>query len=774
MRYIGIITLLVLCLTLLLLTGCMTNTVTPEIASGNLENEDTEELVIEDTGETKTVYPQKWATGDGTVGDPWANDCIETALTNAPTGGTIFLKAGYYILSDVVTITKKINIIGEGMGKTIITTANANGFFIDEVDYVSIKNLTIDGDAQTDGQLWLSCISIANSDYVSLEDIEVKNAGYYGIDFFQNNHSLFQNIHAHDNYIHGLHPVEEPATEEPVEEPATEEPVEEPATEEPVEEPATEEPGTVEVDTTKPVITGSRAPLPNSFGWNNTDVTVSFSCADTGAVQSSIAINTVAGKTVTTEGKNQSVTNTGVCTDAAGNTADPVTVSNIHIDKTLPEVTITLPGTGEYVLNQSITATWSATDALSGVVAPVSGSVSIDTSSVGTKTFTLPAGTAMDKAGNSSLEVTKSYSVIADTEEPVIVDSEDPEMVYPQKWATGDGTAKNPWANNCLNSALTNVPVGGTIFLKAGYYTLSTLLNINKTVNIIGEGRNKTIIVTSMTNTNGIYTETDYVTLKGFTIDGNSLNDNYSLINIQNSDYIVLEDIEAMNAGYYGINIYQVNHSLFQNIYAHDNYRHGLHPGSDTAGRNKYNTYRDIYAWNNGADGIDARGISVDATEETNDVYDNIHCWDNGENGINISFQSGAILSNSTASGNGRNGMNFHTLNNFSVNSCSSTLNGERGIYLINSKNVNFTNVIVKNSVNNGIALLNSSDIVFTSCQSYDDRVTLIQRYGIELKEGCSEITVLNCKLTPNKVGDIDNSYSVASVVITEKMLAKF
>jgi hypothetical protein len=184
------------------------------------------------------------------------------------------------------------------------------------------------------------------------------------------------------------------------------------------------------VDTTKPVITGSRAPLPNSFGWNNTDVTVSFSCADTGAVQSGIATNTVAGKTLTTEGKNQSVTNTGTCIDVAGNTADPATVSNINIDKTPPVVTITLPGTGEYVLNQSITATWSATDALSGVDSPVSGSVSIDTSSVGTKgtkTFTLPAGTAKDKAGNSSLKVTKSYSVIADTEESGTAN--------PQKWS---------------------------------------------------------------------------------------------------------------------------------------------------------------------------------------------------------------------------------------------------------------------------------------------------------------------------------------------------
>src|SRR5665648_1034420 len=158
-----------------------------------------------------------------------------------------------------------------------------------------------------------------------------------------------------------------------------------------------EDPETVEVDITKPVITGSRDPLPNSFGWNNTDVTVSFSCVDTNPVKFAFKINTVAGKTLTKEGKNQSATNTGVLIDAAGNTAHPLTVSNINIDKTPPKVTITLPGTGEYVLNQSILATWSAADALSGVDSSVSGSVSIDTSSVGTKTFTLPAGTAKAK-----------------------------------------------------------------------------------------------------------------------------------------------------------------------------------------------------------------------------------------------------------------------------------------------------------------------------------------------------------------------------------------
>jgi hypothetical protein len=538
----------------------------------------------------------------------------------------------------------------------------------------------------------------------------------------------------------------------------------------PVEEPATVEPATGEVDTTKPVITGSRAPLPNSFGWNNTDVTVSFSCADTGAVKSGIAINTVAGKTLTTEGKDQSVTNTGVCTDAAGNTADPVTVSNIHIDKTPPVVTITLPGTGEYVLNQSITASWSATDALSGVVSPASGSVSIDTTSLETKTFTLPAGTVTDKAGNSSLEVTISYSVIADTEEPA---TEEPGTVYPQKWATGTGTVGDPWTNSCIESAYTACPTGGTVYLRAGYYVLSTAVQVTKQVNIIGEGRNKTIIITADAFGFNI-NPADYVTLKGFTIDGAAQTDGaeagyLSPINIAHSDYILLEDIETKNAGYYGIGLYECNHSLLQNIYAHDNYRHGVCSASDTTGRNMYNTYRDIYAWDNGVEGFDDRGIQAATIPEAHyNVYDNLQCWDNGMHGIALTHQGGIVLSNSVVSGNGVDGIYLNAIEDSTINNCSVTLSGLKGIMLTGaSKNVNFTNVIVKNN-STGIAIYNCSDIALTACQSYDDRDTPLQAYGIELTGANTNISLVNCKLTPNKEGEICNPAGVVLTVIIQ------
>lgn len=168
----------------------------------------------------------------------------------------------------------------------------------------------------------------------------------------------------------------------------------------------------VKIDKTKPVITGTQSPSANGAGWNNTDVEVSFACAETGAVQSGIATDTVAGETLTGEGAGQSVTNTGSCMDAAGNEADSATVSGINIDKTAPEVLISTPADGgSYTFHQTVLADWSATDGLSGIDSAVGTAASgapIDTSSLGTKSFTV---LALDVAGNVS-GVTVSYDVV--------------------------------------------------------------------------------------------------------------------------------------------------------------------------------------------------------------------------------------------------------------------------------------------------------------------------------------------------------------------------
>ena len=87
--------------------------------------------------------------------------------------------------------------------------------------------------------------------------------------------------------------------------------------------------GDIKIDKTPPSITPTRTPQANSFGWNNTDVTVNFGCSD--------SLSGVDGCTseqvITTEGAGQA--RTGIATDQAGNTSS-ATVPNINIDKTPP------------------------------------------------------------------------------------------------------------------------------------------------------------------------------------------------------------------------------------------------------------------------------------------------------------------------------------------------------------------------------------------------------------------------------------------------------
>ncbi|MGC2694177.1 MAG: hypothetical protein WA738_00140, partial [Candidatus Angelobacter sp.] len=84
------------------------------------------------------------------------------------------------------------------------------------------------------------------------------------------------------------------------------------------------------VDNDPPTIQATVSPAPNAAGWNNSNVTVSFTCSD--------AISGVATcpspVTVTTEAANQTVS--GTATDHAGNSAS-ASVS-VNLDKTAPAI----------------------------------------------------------------------------------------------------------------------------------------------------------------------------------------------------------------------------------------------------------------------------------------------------------------------------------------------------------------------------------------------------------------------------------------------------
>lgn len=159
----------------------------------------------------------------------------------------------------------------------------------------------------------------------------------------------------------------------------------------------------IKIDKTKPVLDSSRAPEPNSNGWNNTDVTAHFDCADSLSGVESVTED----KIIATEGLDQSII--GICVDMAGNSVDAI-ISGINIDKTPPLITNNIPIDGaEYLLNQNIAADWQIYDALSGIglsTGTVDSGQTIDTSSVGAKTFNIASS---DKAGNQTARLLNYY-----------------------------------------------------------------------------------------------------------------------------------------------------------------------------------------------------------------------------------------------------------------------------------------------------------------------------------------------------------------------------
>lgn len=160
----------------------------------------------------------------------------------------------------------------------------------------------------------------------------------------------------------------------------------------------------INIDKTAPAASASASPAANANGWNNTDVTVSFSGTDS---LSGIDICTTP-TVLSNEGANQSAS--GTCTDKAGNVSASASASGINIDKTAP--TVSLVGgpadSGSYYFGFVPAApTCSATDTLSGV----DGACSVAGYSAGVGTQAVTAS-ATDKAGNSA-SASATYTVLA-------------------------------------------------------------------------------------------------------------------------------------------------------------------------------------------------------------------------------------------------------------------------------------------------------------------------------------------------------------------------
>jgi RHS repeat-associated protein len=147
---------------------------------------------------------------------------------------------------------------------------------------------------------------------------------------------------------------------------------------------------TITNDTVPPTIQGTITPAPNAANWNNSNVTVTFACSDTG---SGIA-TCQAPITVSTEGAGQIVTGTAV--DKAGNSATAnVTV---NLDKTAPHFTFTSHTNNQIVTTPQITVSGGSDDAINATVNGVAATVNTSA-----KTFTSAPLTLVEK--NNSITV---------------------------------------------------------------------------------------------------------------------------------------------------------------------------------------------------------------------------------------------------------------------------------------------------------------------------------------------------------------------------------
>ena len=98
--------------------------------------------------------------------------------------------------------------------------------------------------------------------------------------------------------------------------------------------------------------------------------------------------------------------------DEAGNEDQSPASQSFSVDTVAPTITITTPADeATYILNQPVLAEWTATDSGSGIktaTGTAASGQSIDTSTVGTKTFTV---NAEDNAGNTATQ-TVTYKIV--------------------------------------------------------------------------------------------------------------------------------------------------------------------------------------------------------------------------------------------------------------------------------------------------------------------------------------------------------------------------
>ncbi len=202
----------------------------------------------------------------------------------------------------------------------------------------------------------------------------------------------------------------------------------------------------VNVDKTKPTVTGALSAKANANGWLNTDVTATFTCADQDGLS---GVLSCPAATTLTEGADQRAG--GTATDAADNVSDAFSITGVNVDTTAP----TLSGAATSAPNSNgwyrgdVAVRWSAADALSGI----DGDAPADSTVTG-EGDELSVGTSVaDKAGNT----------MGATVGGIKIDRHAPSTTAtaPSGWQIDDVTVRLAATDNLSGVASTHYSVNG-------------------------------------------------------------------------------------------------------------------------------------------------------------------------------------------------------------------------------------------------------------------------------------------------------------------------
>jgi uncharacterized protein DUF4360 len=159
-------------------------------------------------------------------------------------------------------------------------------------------------------------------------------------------------------------------------------------------------------DTPLPVVEVTPSVLPNANDWNNTDVTVSFTCVPPDGFTVVSEESSLDPVTLTASG-----TAMGTCVVADVHDSDIQSSASVsypvQIDKAPPTITVAVPAVaGVYGLGASVASAVSCADATSGIEV-CNASAQLDTATLGQHTF---SAVATDRAGNTA-QRTISYRI---------------------------------------------------------------------------------------------------------------------------------------------------------------------------------------------------------------------------------------------------------------------------------------------------------------------------------------------------------------------------